>query len=138
MAVNVPAKITVPENLDMSDPAEIEKIWAQVQDMIRHINLIIDALDNTPVFHNGASLPSTSLGKTGDFYLDVKNSDFYFRNSLDDWQLLVNLKYPGISTVDSTSLTQSLDMSSKNITLPQMIKIAGKTVDLTELNYYKE
>lgn len=46
MAVNIPAKITVPPDIDISDPADIREVWSEIQITIQYINELIDVLND--------------------------------------------------------------------------------------------
>ena len=46
MAVSIPAKITVPPDIDMSDPGDIQEVWSKIQITIQYINELIDVLNN--------------------------------------------------------------------------------------------
>ena len=46
MAVNIPAKITVPPDIDMSNPADIREVWSEIQITIQYINELIDVLND--------------------------------------------------------------------------------------------
>lgn len=43
MAVDIPGKITIPD-IDMSDPADIQQIWSEIQTIAQKINATIDVL----------------------------------------------------------------------------------------------
>lgn len=43
MAVDIPGKITIPD-IDMSDPADIQQIWSEIQTIAQEINDTIDVL----------------------------------------------------------------------------------------------
>lgn len=44
MAVEIPTKLTVPEDIDMSNPADIREIWNEIQVIVLKINEVIDVL----------------------------------------------------------------------------------------------
>ena len=46
MAVSIPAKITVPPDIDMSDPGDIQEVWSKIQITIQYINELIDVLND--------------------------------------------------------------------------------------------
>ncbi|GAA6320537.1 MULTISPECIES: hypothetical protein [Thomasclavelia] len=46
MAVSIPTKITVPPDLNMSDPGDIAKVWSEIQITIQYINKLIDVLND--------------------------------------------------------------------------------------------
>jgi hypothetical protein len=46
LAVSIPAKITVPPDIDMSDPGDIQEVWSKIQITIQYINELIDVLNN--------------------------------------------------------------------------------------------
>ena len=46
MAVNIPAKITVPPDIDVSDPADIREVWSEIKTTIQYINKLIDVLND--------------------------------------------------------------------------------------------
>jgi hypothetical protein len=46
LAVNIPAKITVPPDIDMSNPADIREVWSEIQITIQYINKLIDVLND--------------------------------------------------------------------------------------------
>lgn len=41
----------------------------------------ITALEANPVWHSGSGVPSSDIGKDGDFYLDTATKDIYFKDS---------------------------------------------------------
>lgn len=57
MAVEIPTKLTVPEDIDMSNPADIREIWNEIQIIVPKINEVIDVLSehdtslNDSVYH---------------------------------------------------------------------------------------
>jgi hypothetical protein len=46
LAVSIPTKITVPPDIDMSDPADIREVWSEIQITIQYINKLIDVLND--------------------------------------------------------------------------------------------
>jgi hypothetical protein len=46
LAVSIPTKITVPPDLNMSDPGDIAKVWSEIQITIQYINKLIDVLND--------------------------------------------------------------------------------------------
>ena len=46
MAVSIPAKITVPPDINMSDPGDIQEVWSEIQITIQYINELIDVLND--------------------------------------------------------------------------------------------
>lgn len=44
MAVDIPTKLNIPEDIDMSNPADIREIWNEIQVIVPKINEVIDVL----------------------------------------------------------------------------------------------
>ncbi len=54
MAVEIPTKLTVPEDIDMSNPADIREIWNEIQVIVLKINEVIDVLSEHDTSLNDA------------------------------------------------------------------------------------
>lgn len=54
LLADIPTKIIIPPDLNMSDAAEITKVWQEIQKTARYINSIIDILEaNKSKLDNG-------------------------------------------------------------------------------------
>lgn len=62
MAVNIPAKITVPPDIDMSNPADIREVWSEIQTIITQFNNVIDVLNDHNEKLNKAVYYDESVG----------------------------------------------------------------------------
>lgn len=54
MAVEIPTKLTVPEDIDMLNPADIREIWNEIQVIVPKINEVIDVLTEHNTSLDGA------------------------------------------------------------------------------------
>ena len=50
MAVEIPTKLTVPGDIDMSNPADIREIWNEIQVIVPKINEVIDVLSEQDTY----------------------------------------------------------------------------------------
>jgi len=62
LAVSIPAKITVPPDIDMSDSGDIAKVWSEIQATIQYINKLIDVLNDHNEKLNKAVYYDESVG----------------------------------------------------------------------------
>lgn len=62
LAVSIPTKITVPPDLNMSDPGDIAKVWSEIQTIITQFNNVIDVLNEHNEKLNKAVYYDESVG----------------------------------------------------------------------------
>jgi hypothetical protein len=99
---------------------------AKVNNWINNLDGRLDDLEaaGRPTWLNGTGVPASSLGSTGDWYLNDSNGDLYSKTNAVTWTLKANIIGPsgsggsggtGVTTVDNGDGTFTASSSTTGL-----------------------